>query len=115
MGGMHQGLRKVIDAGYSEGPRLYLAGGFLSQTCGHGDFRLESQSLPEETNVIKLGMSRIADGRAEMLKATRQNLAGGADYFKIMIGGGVSSEKDPMHSLQFTPDEIKAAVEVAET
>ena len=48
-----------------------------------------------------------------MLKQTRENFALGADYIKIMIGGGVSSEKDPLHSLQFTPSEIEAAVAVS--
>lgn len=115
MGGMHDGLRRVIEEGAIEGPRLYVAGGFLSQTSGHGDFRFRSNINPKESNTVRLGMSRLIDGHAEMLKATRENLANGADYFKVMIGGGVSSEKDPMHSLQFTPDEIKAVVEVAET
>ncbi len=115
MGGMHDGLRRVIEQGGIEGPRLYVAGGFLSQTSGHGDFRFRSNINAAESNTVRLGISRIVNGRDEMLKATRENLAGGADYFKIMIGGGVSSEKDPLHSLQFTPDEIRAAVEVAET
>jgi imidazolonepropionase-like amidohydrolase len=114
MGGMHDGLRRAIDDGFAEGPRLYVAGGFLSQTCGHGDFRFDSQVDAAATNQVGLGISRIVDGRDEMLKATRQNLFNGADYFKVMIGGGVSSPKDPLHSLQFTPDEILAAVEVAE-
>lgn len=114
MGGMHDGLRRVIEQEAIEGPRLYLAGGFLSQTSGHGDFRFRSTTDAAQSNTVKLGISRIVDGRAEMLKASRQNLSLGADYFKVMIGGGVSSEKDPMHSLQFTDDEILAAVEVAE-
>jgi imidazolonepropionase-like amidohydrolase len=114
MGGMHQGMRKVIDRGVIDGPRLYLAGGIIGQTCGHGDWRLASQENAEETNLVRLGLTRIADGRPEMLKATRKNFAGGADYLKIMVGGGVTSEKDPLHSSQLTLDEIKAAVEVAE-
>jgi len=114
MGGMHEGMRKVIDRGVIAGPRLYLAGGFISQTCGHGDFRLASQENAEEANLVRLGISRIADGRPEVLKACRKNFAGGADYLKIMVGGGVTSEKDPLHSSQFTADEISAAVEAAE-
>ena len=85
MGGMHDGMRKVIEAGALEGPRLYLAGGFLSQTSGHGDFRFKSTYNASESNTVRLGISRIVDGRDEMLKATRQNLSLGADYFKVMI------------------------------
>ena len=119
MCGMHQGLRKVIDKGLIAGPRLYLSGGCLSQTSGHGDFRHESSAVGQfdrdKSNTINLGMTRVADGRAAVLEASRLNFAGGADYLKMMIGGGVSSEKDPLHSVQFTPDEVRAAVEAAES
>ena len=111
MGGMYGGLRKAIDRGDIAGPRVYCCGGFISQTSGHGDFRFDSQATPAEASTVKLGISRLADGPAEMLKQTRENFALGADYIKIMIGGGVSSEKDPLHSLQFTATEIEAAVE----
>ena len=111
MGGMYTGLRKAIDRGDIPGPRVYCCGGFISQTSGHGDFRFDSQFNAAEANAIKLGISRLADGPAEVLKQTRENFSLGADYIKIMIGGGVSSEKDPLHSLQFTPSEIEAAVE----
>lgn len=114
MGGMYTGLRKAIDRGDLAGPRVYNCGGFVSQTSGHGDFRFDSQSVAGESNGIKLGISRLADGRPEILKQTRENFSLGADYLKIMIGGGVSSEKDPLHSLQFTADEISAAVESAQ-
>lgn len=114
MGGMHQGMRKVIDRDDIAGPRLYLAGGLIGQTSGHGDWRLASQETAEETNLVRLGLTRIADGRPEMLKAARKNFASGADYLKIMVGGGVTSEKDPLHSSQLTKDEILAIVEVAE-
>jgi imidazolonepropionase-like amidohydrolase len=113
MGGMHDGLRRVIDRDDIAGPRLYLAGGIIGQTSGHGDWRLRSQGDANETNMARLGITRTADGRAEVLKAARLNLAGGADYLKIMVGGGVASEKDPLHSSQMTADEISAAVEVA--
>ena len=118
MCGMHHGMRKVIDKGLIAGPRLYLSGGCLSQTSGHGDFRHESSAVGQfdrdKANTINLGITRVADGRPAVLEASRLNFAGGADYLKMMIGGGVSSEKDPLHSIQFTPDEVRAAVEAAE-
>ena len=118
MGGMHQGMRRVIDKGLIAGPRIYTAGGFISQTSGHGDFRSESGAVGQfdrpTSNTVRLGISRIADGIEEVQLVSRTNFAGGADYLKIMIGGGVSSEKDPLHSEQFTLAELKAAVEAAE-
>jgi imidazolonepropionase-like amidohydrolase len=38
-GGITFGLKKNIDAGFLEGPRIFPSNAFLSQTCGHGDLR----------------------------------------------------------------------------
>ena len=117
MGGMHQGMRRLIDKGLIAGPRIYTAGGFISQSSGHGDFRSESGAVGQfdrpMSNTVRLGISRIADGVEEVQLVSRTNFAGGADYLKIMIGGGISSEKDPLHSEQFSFSELEAAVEVA--
>jgi imidazolonepropionase-like amidohydrolase len=113
MGGMSTGLRKVIDRGLLVGPRIYVCGAFISQTAGHADFRLESQSNPEEANGVRLGVYRLADGADAVTAAARANFAGGADYIKLMVAGGIASEKDPLFSLQYTPDEIRAAIEAA--
>jgi len=37
----------------------------------------------------------------------------GADHIKIMMSGGVASPYDPLDSLQFSPDEVAAAVQEA--
>jgi len=113
MGGLSTGLRKIIDRGLLVGPRIYVCGAFISQTAGHADFRLESQSKPEEVNGIRLGIYRLADGADAVTAAARANFAGGADYIKLMVAGGIASEKDPLFSLQYTPEEISAAVEAA--
>ena len=62
MGGMHDGLRKVIDAGLIEGPRLYLATGMISQSSGHADMLLDSQSDPAHSSLVRLEITHIADG-----------------------------------------------------
>ena len=113
MGGAHEGLKKVIDAGVLPGPRIYLAGGFISQTAGHGDFGSPTQRKGE-TNVERLGIARLADGRDEVLEAGRLNFAQGSHYLKVMVSGGVTSIKDPIYASQYTNDEILAAVETAE-
>jgi len=110
-GGMHDGLRKVIDAGLLDGPRMYLAGGMLSQSSGHGDMVPTGQSNPEHSNLVKLGITLIADGENEVRKKVRQNFSSGANFTKIMIGGGVAGAKGPMWAAQFTDAEIIAAVE----
>ncbi len=86
----------------------------LSQTGGHGDYRLRTQ-----TNVFCAccsGLSwaaRVADGVPDVIKAARDELRKGADHIKIMVSGGVASQPDPLESLQYRIDEIEAAVDEA--
>jgi imidazolonepropionase-like amidohydrolase len=60
------------------------------------------------SHVEQLGLTVIADGPDEVLKAARNNLAGGADFTKMMAGGGVSSDRDPLSSIQGTMEELEA-------
>ena len=115
MGGMHDGLRRVIDAGLIDGPRLYLSTGMISQTSGHADMLMESQSDPTESNLVKLQITHIADGPEEMRKAVRKNFALGANITKIMMGGGVAGAKGPMHAGQYSDEEVRVAVEESAT
>ncbi len=112
--GMSTGMRKHIDSGNLEGPRIYLAGTCLGQTSGHGDWRWDSDvSNPDnigKSNLERLGITRLTDGADEVLKAARNNLAAGADFVKMMSGGGVTSERDPIESVQGTIEELKAMV-----
>lgn len=116
MGGMATGLKKTIDEGLIDGPRIYASGAYISQTAGHGDLTLGSQQLnPQLSNLVKLGITDIADGEDAVRAAARRNLARGASQIKIMVGGGISSEKGPLFAPQFTDKEIRAAVEEAAT
>ena len=55
----------------------------------------------------------LVDGVDQHLAAARENLRFGATQIKIMGGGGVMSDYDPIHSLQPSPEEIRAAVQAA--
>ena len=112
-----KGISDVIDRGELIGPRMYQATAVLGQTGGHGDFRLKGQRRLSDRTTFRageLGMTHIVDGRPASLSAARQNLANGADFLKIMMGGGIFSSKDPLHSRQSSDDELAAFVEVAE-
>ena len=111
--GMSQGLRKHIDSGVLEGPRIYTSGACISQTSGHGDWRTDSEALRRDgskSNLELLGVAWLADGADDVLKAARNNLAAGADFAKMMSGGGVTSERDPIESIQGTMAELEAIV-----
>ena len=116
-GGPVFGLKLAIDQGAVSGPRIFPSGAMLSQTSGHGDFRLLS-ALPRMPNepadyTERTGVAAIADGRDEVLRRTREQLMKGASQIKIMAGGGVSLLYDPLNTAQYTLDEMRAAVEAA--
>ncbi|MDO6485936.1 metal-dependent hydrolase family protein [Shimia thalassica] len=119
MGGGGSGIKKTVDAGLIDGPRIYPAGAFLSQTSGHGDFRTASMRNPNlppyanDSNAQRLGITYVADGVDGVMAAVRQNLSQGATQIKMMAGGGVASILDPLHTLQYQPEELEAAVRVA--
>ena len=59
-------------------------------------------------------LGRIVDGVPECLRAARDELRLGADLVKIMANGGVATPTDPIDWIQFTGEEIRAIVAVAE-
>ncbi|MGH2341852.1 amidohydrolase family protein [Segnochrobactraceae bacterium EtOH-i3] len=117
VGGPAFALKRTIDEGRLPGPRIFPSGAMISQTSGHGDFRFRTEVPRSAFNSLSTseaaGISAIADGVPEMLRRVREQLMLGASQIKIMVGGGVASSYDPIGSLQFTPDEIRAAVAAA--
>jgi imidazolonepropionase-like amidohydrolase len=100
------------------GPRIWPSGATISQTSGHGDFRSASHDIPAGPGrgvhfTERLGFTSVADGRPEVLRAVREQLMKGASQIKLMAGGGVASDYDPLDVTQYTPDEMRAAVEAA--
>jgi imidazolonepropionase-like amidohydrolase len=112
-GGNVLSIAKAVNENRIPGPRIYACGAFLSQTGGHGDTGCCFDRLGKTTTLNEAGFTHIVDGRAEMLKAARNNLRNGATQLKIMAGGGVASELDPLHMTQLNLDEMRTAVEVA--
>jgi imidazolonepropionase-like amidohydrolase len=110
-------IKRAIDSGEGVGPRVYPSGAMISQTSGHGDFRTpdeKSRRFGAKPSIgEQLGAGFIADGRDEVLTATRENLRFGASQIKVMAGGGAASAYDPLDVAQYTLDELKAAVEAA--
>ncbi len=118
MGGPIFPLKRAIDIGKIPGPRIWPSGAVISQTSGHGDFREPSERsrrfFGKPSRAEEYGATFIADGRDEVLTATRENLRMGASQIKLMAGGGTSSAYDPIDVTQYTLDEMKAAVEAAD-
>lgn len=116
-GGPSFALKRVIDEGTLVGPRIYPSGALITQTGGHADFRSRAQANPQfggaEPYSESIGLSIIADGPNQVLAAVREQLRLGATQIKLTTTGGVASDLDPIDGLQFTPEEIRAAVQAA--
>ena len=119
VGGPVFGLKKAIDGGILQGPRIFPSGAMISQTSGHGDFRMIYDHTPPGcgchlSHAEELGASRIADGPDAVTAAVRENLRQGASQIKLMTGGGAASLHDPLDVTEFFEEEIRAAVRAAE-
>lgn len=117
MGGDTAPVKSLIDRGVFEGPRIFPSQAMISQTSGHADFSFV-YDVPEEfggkaSRTEDIHFTRIADGVPRVLAAVREQLKHGATQIKLTLGGGAASMYDPLNTLQYTPDEIKAAVQAA--
>jgi imidazolonepropionase-like amidohydrolase len=117
-GGPSFALKQAIDAGITQGPRIFPSGAMISQTGGHGDFRtlhdLPRGRLGHLSNAELVGGVCIADGVDAVLQGVREQLMRGASQIKLMAGGGVASSYDPLDVTQYTEPELRAAVDAAE-
>jgi imidazolonepropionase-like amidohydrolase len=97
-------LRDAIEAGAVPGPRLLVAGNYVSPTGGAGDAR--QFSIYVDVPIVR----NLADGPDEIVKAVRTHLKQGADFVKILATGAVLSKGIPPGSQQYSDEEIRAAV-----
>ncbi|PTB66191.1 hypothetical protein BBK36DRAFT_1119477 [Trichoderma citrinoviride] len=111
-GGASLAMKEAVEDGVCIGPRLFIAGYALSQTGGHGDMRSSHDQSPCSCGAVS-GISRIIDGTSECFRVARDELRQGADFIKIMGGGGIASATDKIENLQFSDEEIKAIVTAA--
>lgn len=111
--GADWGLAQAVEEGLLVGPRLFFCGHALSPTGGHGDMRSSGDDSRGE-NWLTPGAGWICDGVSELRRACREEIRRGAHHIKLMVSGGVASPTDRIDSLQFSEEELRAAVEEAE-
>ncbi|MEU2678150.1 amidohydrolase family protein [Streptomyces sp. NPDC007107] len=113
VGGADHGMARVLAEGLMPGPRLVHGGKALSQTGGHGDLRpLSDDSTPCCGH--EPGFSRIADGVDAVRAAARDEFRKGARHLKMLLSGGVASPHDEVSAVQYSDEEVRAAVTEAD-
>jgi imidazolonepropionase-like amidohydrolase len=100
-------LRDAINKGAVPGPRLQVAGNYVSATGGAGDAR--QFSIYVDVPIVR----NLADGPDEIRKAVRTNLKHGADFIKILATGAVLSKGISPGAQQYSDEELRTAVQEA--
>ena len=117
LGGPSFGLKRAIDEGVIDGPRIFPSGAVITVTSGHGDFRTPADlprspgGPPAHQEELDAGM--VADSPDEVRLRTREQLFLGASQIKLTAGGGVASPHSPLDVVTFTEPELRAATEAA--
>ncbi len=113
-GGLDPHWARLVEQGVVDGPRILPSGSVLSQTGGHGDLRPAHHLAHPRGSIPGLSATpEIVDGVDEVRRAAREQLRKGATQLKVFSSGGVLSPTDPFDSLQFSYEELRAAVEAA--
>lgn len=112
-GGADPGFRRAVAEGLIPGPRLFVCGRMLSQTGGHADGRLPTETYRPVEHAAGT-MSGVYDGVDAVRRASREQLRQGVDHLKVMAGGGAMSPADEIDTAQYSLDELKAIVFEAE-
>jgi imidazolonepropionase-like amidohydrolase len=104
-------LKKAIDLGWIDGPRVVPAGHAITPTGGHLDPTMFQAYAP---HVLPLTVEEgIADGVDEVRKAVRYQIKHGAQLIKVCASGGVMSHTGPAGAQQYSDDELRAIADEA--
>ena len=102
-------LRDAIAAGYVEGPRMYVAGAYITITGGAGAMTGLAPDIPLPWD-LHFGE---ANSPWEVRQKVRLLYHSGADHIKILTSGAVLTHGSNPKTQEFTPEEIRAAVDEA--
>ena len=102
-------LRDAINRGDIEGPRMFVAGAYVTITGGAGALTglAPDIQLPWDLHYGE------ANSPWEVRQVIRKLAHDGADHIKILSSGAVLTHGSNPSSQEFTPEELKAAVDEA--
>lgn len=103
-------LRDAIAKGYFPGPRMFVAGAYLTITGGGGAV---SGDLAPDIGLpwdLRFG---VADGADQVRQRVRDIAQHGVDVIKVLATGAFLAHGSDPHATEYTYDELRAAVEEA--
>ena len=98
-------IRQAIDEGLFVGPRVLAAGMSLTVPGGHGD----SYYRPD----VDVNREGIVNGPDAARRAVREWVKMRVDVLKLLVTGGVMTDGSDVGALQWTEDELRAAIQQA--
>jgi len=99
-------LRDAINAGVVPGPRMEVAGAYVTVSTGGGEVGGAAPDI-ELPRSFRYGVANSAD---EVRQRVREILHGGADFIKVIATGAVLTQGTTPGAPEFTEEEIHAAV-----
>jgi imidazolonepropionase-like amidohydrolase len=102
-------LRDAINKGYIVGPRMFVAGAYITITGGAGAM---TGYAPDIRIPWDLHYGE-ANSPWEVRQKVRQLAHDGADHIKMLSTGAVLTHESNPNSLEFTPEELQAGVSEA--
>ena len=104
-------LKKAIDLGWIDGPRVVPAGHAITPTGGHLDPTMFQAFAP---HIMPLTVEEgIANGVSDVRKAVRYQIKHGAELIKVCASGGVMSHTGPAGAQQYSDEELAAITDEA--
>jgi imidazolonepropionase-like amidohydrolase len=102
-------LRNAIDGGIVDGPRMFVAGAYITASGGGGEVTGFAADLkvPEE---MRRG---VANSEIEVRQRVRELIRGGATFIKVIATGAVLTAGTTPGASEYSEAEIRAAVEEA--
>jgi imidazolonepropionase-like amidohydrolase len=110
IGWADKALRDEIDAGKVPGPRMQVAGYYLTVPGGGGDLVIPGHAEAEIPAQVRLGVAR---GPAEFAHKAQAAIDGGADVLKVIASGAVLAYGGVPGEPEMTPGELAAVTRVA--
>src|ERR1700719_3965256 len=102
-------LRDAINKGYVAGPRMFVAGAYITITGGAGAMTGFAPDIPLPWD-LHYGE---ANSPWEVRQKIRQLAHDGVDHIKILSTGAVLTHGSNLRASEFTPEELQAAVSEA--